>query len=232
MSISVLLVEDDRDLIEELAAFLEAAGFEVTAAETIREAEALLAVPRDLLILDINLPDGDGLSFCREARRYIRSGIVMCSGRGECELRIASLRDGADAYLVKPVDPEELEATLLSVHRRLNSAASPVPTQARPHPWHLDTERRLLAAPNGVTILLNGPECLLLGALFGWDERKARKEDLVALLAANEAGYSAHRLEALVSRLRAKVLGRCGLKLPLVSDYGKGYAFREHARLL
>lgn len=153
-------------------------------------------------------------------------------GARERELRIASLRDGADAYLVKPVDPEELEATLLSVHRRLNSAASPVPTQARPHPWHLDTERRLLAAPNGVTILLNGPECLLLGALFGWDERKARKEDLVALLAANEAGYSAHRLEALVSRLRAKVLGRCGLKLPLVSDYGKGYAFREHARLL
>ena len=83
-----------------------------------------------------------------------------------------------------------------------------------------------------MTILLDGPESLLLGTLFGRDDHKARKEELVALLAAGETGYSAHRLEALVSRLRAKVPGRCGLKLPLVSDYGKGYAFMEHARLL
>ena len=68
MSISVLLVEDDRDLSEEIASFLEGAGFAVTCAGTIREAENLLAEPRDLLILDINLPDGDGLAFCREAR--------------------------------------------------------------------------------------------------------------------------------------------------------------------
>ena len=54
----------------------------------------------------------------------------------------------------------------------------------------------------------------------------------MALLAAREAGYSVHRFEALVNRLRAKVLGRCGLKLPLVSDYGKGYAFIEHGRLV
>ena len=112
--ISVLLVEDDRDLCAEISAFLSGAGFSVCVAGTIREADARLARPYDLLVLDINLPDGDGLSFCRQARRYIRSGIVMCTGRGERELRIASLRDGADAYLVKPVDPEELEATLLS----------------------------------------------------------------------------------------------------------------------
>ena len=232
MSISVLLVEDDRDLSEEIASFLEGAGFAVTCAGTIREAESLLAEPRDLLILDINLPDGDGLAFCREARSYVRSGIVMCTGRSERALRIASLRDGADAYLVKPVDPEELEATLLSVHRRLRSGVTAIPSQVMPHPWHLDAERRLLVAPNGVSMLLNAPEALLLGTLFGRPDRKVRKDELVMLLAAREAGYSSHRLEALVSRLRAKATASCGLKLPLVSDYGKGYAFMESGRLL
>ena len=83
MGISVLMVEDDLDLAEEIATFLDSAGFSVSRAATIREAETLLANAYDLLILDINLPDGDGLAFCREARRYIRSGIVMCTGRGE-----------------------------------------------------------------------------------------------------------------------------------------------------
>ncbi|GLT21847.1 hypothetical protein GCM10007933_13010 [Zoogloea oryzae] len=232
MSISVLMVEDDSDLSEEIASFLTSAGFTVSSAATIREAETLLAGSYDLLILDINLPDGDGLAFCREARRYIRAGIVMCTGRGERELRIASLRDGADAYLVKPVDPEELEATLLSVHRRLNSSVSSMPLQAMPHPWHLDLERRLLVAPNGISMILNGPESMLLGALFRSADRTARKEDLMALLASEDEGYSLHRLEALVSRLRAKAATRCGLKLPLVSNYGKGYAFIEHGRLV
>ena len=232
MSISVLMVEDDLDLSEEIASFLTSAGFTVSSAATIREAETLLAGSYDLLILDINLPDGDGLAFCREARRYIRAGIVMCTGRGERELRIASLRDGADAYLVKPVDPEELEATLLSVHRRLNTNAPAIPRQAMPHPWHLDLERRLLVAPNGVSMILNGPESMLLHALFRSHDRTARKEELLTLLASEDEGYSLHRLEALVSRLRAKTMNRCGLKLPLVSNYGKGYAFIEHGRLV
>jgi len=231
MGISVLMVEDDLDLAEEIATFLDSAGFSVSRAATIREAETLLANAYDLLILDINLPDGDGLAFCREARRYIRSGIVMCTGRGERELRIASLRDGADAYLVKPFDPEELEATLLSVHRRLTTNAA-MPLQAMPHPWHLDVERRLLVAPNGISMILNGPESVLLGTLFRSADRTARKEDLMALLASEDEGYSLHRLEALVSRLRAKATTRCGLKLPLVSNYGKGYAFIEHGRLV
>lgn len=230
--ISVLLVEDDRDLCAEISAFLSGAGFSVCVAGTIREADARLARPYDLLVLDINLPDGDGLSFCRQARRYIRSGIVMCTGRGERELRIASLRDGADAYLVKPVDPEELEATLLSVHRRLQGSSATLASGMLPQPWYLDGERRLLIAPNGGTFLLNVGETRFLAALFSDPERHARKDDLVAMLARDEPDYSAHRLEAMVSRLRSKAQSRCGLRLPVVSDYGRGYTFAEYARLL
>lgn len=233
MKISVLMVEDDLALSEELADYLNASGFAVTCAGTLHEAEIKLSHLYDLLILDINLPDGDGLAFCREARRYIRSGIVMCTGHGDRATRIASLRDGADAYLVKPVDPEELEATLLSVHRRLNSPPPALTPTAIPRPWALDLGRRQLIAPNGVSVILNDAECQLLNLLFNSADRFARKGELLAGLATEDAEeYAPHRLEALVSRLRTKVSNRCGLKLPLLASYGKGYAFGEPGRLV
>lgn len=116
---SVLIVEDDSDLLLELKDYLSAVGYHVTGAGSVAEAEQALASSFDLLVLDINLPDGSGLELCQRMRPYIRSGIVMCTGRSERELRIQSLRDGADAYLVKPVDPQELDAVLGSVHRRV-----------------------------------------------------------------------------------------------------------------
>lgn len=232
MNISVLLVEDDQDLREELAIYLGQAGFSVTLAGSIGEAEAALSNQHDLLILDINLPDGDGLAFCRQAHRYVRSGIIMCTGRSERELRIASLREGADAYLVKPVDPEELVATLLSVHRRLTHRPAGLLDTVQPHPWNLDPARRLLVAPNRVGLILNAGEVTLLAALFGSPDQRARKDDLITLLGQSEPDYTAHRLEVLVSRLRSKVQSRCGLKLPIVSEYGRGYTFAAPGRVL
>lgn len=104
--------------------YIAGSGYRVQGAGTLHEAEILLAEPFDLLILDINLPDGSGMELCRRLRPHIRAGIIICTGRSERSLRISGLKDGADAYLVKPVDPEELEATLASVasRRRRRSA--------------------------------------------------------------------------------------------------------------
>lgn len=106
--------------------------FSVSSAATIREAEACSPSPYDLLILDINLPDGDGLTFCRA--RYIRSGIVMYTGRGERELRIASLRDGADAYLVKPDEPGGARSHAAERASSPEQQRAGHPLQAMPHP--------------------------------------------------------------------------------------------------
>jgi DNA-binding response OmpR family regulator len=230
VSFSVLLVEEDQS--RSMAMFLAKSGFVIRRAASIAQAEALLSEPVDMLVVDLELPDGDGLAFCRRVRSYMSCGVILCLGPSERELRISGLREGADACLVRPVDAEELEATLISVHRRLRSPPSPLLVQPLPNPWLLDRERRLLTAPNGASACLNALETLLLQTLFGHPERIAGRDDLVTLLAAEAPGYSMPRLEALVSRLRAKATGKCAMKLPLVSSYGRGYRFDGHVRML
>jgi DNA-binding response OmpR family regulator len=232
MKPSVLLVEDDRELCIELATYLTSSGFSVRSAGTLAAASAALADAPQLLVLDINLPDGSGLELFRQLDQQLnRIGVVMCTGRDERELRIACLRDGADAYLVKPVDPEELEATLLCVHRRVSSANPElsrsllIQQRVIERPWHLDVVERVLSSPNGVAVLLSASEVAILKALFCNAQRFASREDLIEQTDGIADSGSAHRLEALISRLRRKIGDKAGLKLPLRSAYGRGYEF-------
>lgn len=212
--------------------FLVKAGFAVRCAASIAQAEVLLSEPVDMLVVDLTLPDGDGLAFGRRVRSYMSCGVILCLGYSEREWRITGLREGADACLDRPVDAEELEATLISVHRRLRSSPLPLLVQPLPNPWLLDREQRLLTAPNGAGTRLNALETRLLQTLFGCPERMASRDDLVVMLDSEAPGYSMARLEALVSRLRAKAARKCGMKLPLVSSYGRGYRFDGHGRTL
>lgn len=236
MKPSVLLVEDDLELCEELATYLQSSGFGVRSAGTLAAASAALAQAPNLIVLDINLPDGSGLELFAELPERERIGVVMCTGRDERELRIACLKDGADAYLVKPVDPEELEATLLSVHRRVSAVApSPGSLLSPPavveRPWHLDAVERVLTSPNGVAVLLSASEAAVVKTLFASAQRFATREALIEQVDGVADAGSAHRLEALISRLRRKVGEKVGLKLPLRSAYGRGYEFSGHVQL-
>lgn len=231
---SILFVEDDIDLREELSAYLAGSGYRVQGVGSVLEAEAALAEPYDLLVLDINLPDGNGLELCRRMRPYIRSGIVMCTGRSEQALRIGGLKDGADAYLVKPVDPEELEATLVSVLRRVASADfSPrMMAAALPAPWRLDRKRQTLLTPTGTAIELSAGEALLLECILDEPQQQLSRIALLSAFKAAATPSDGRRLEALVSRLRRKVLDKAGLQLPLQSMYGKGYTFTDHTQVI
>ncbi len=227
---SVLIVEDDQDLSDELADFLGGIGYSVTCCGSVSQAMAALVKPFDLLVLDINLPDGSGLELSRRLRPYIRSGIVMYTGRSEHDLRISSLKDGADAYLVKPVDPLELEATLVSVLRRLNLSHGSLLKQATlPVQWRLDVTRQTLTSPNAVELKLSAAECMALESILSAPQQATPRATLLRVLDIELSSTSAHRLEALVSRLRKKVLEKTGLQLPIQSMYGKGYTFSDHA---
>jgi DNA-binding response OmpR family regulator len=230
---SLLLIEDDADLRLELADYLSASGYDVTTAATVWEAEAALGINFDLLVVDINLPDGSGLELCRRMRSYIRSGIVMCTGLSDRNARIASLKAGADAYLVKPVDPEELDATLSNLHRRISSRRSsmllpaPLPTQ-----WRMDQVRQTLLGPNGSHIQLNHSEALLLVCVLRSSEQQASRELIFAEFEAAGMPTDGRKLEVLVSRLRSKARQKMHVKLPLQSVYGKGYIFTDHTELI
>ena len=230
---SLLLVEDDPTLALELADFLRAEGYEVQVATGLQEAEQALQGLFDLLVLDLNLPDGSGAELCLRLRPYVRSGVVVCTGRSERDLRHTLLRGGADAFLVKPVDPEELSAVLASVLRRVNPPpASPMRASTLPASWRVDCVLKCLIDPSGRAVGVTEAECVLLAALGSQPGLPMERPALFDLFAARGLPMSGARLEALVSRLRAKVVAAGAHRLPLAASYGRGYTFTAHAQVL
>ncbi|AXJ94809.1 MULTISPECIES: response regulator [unclassified Sphingomonas] len=116
----ILLVEDDPDLARELTDALERRGMTVDLARDTEEGAAFLhAGAHDALLLDLGLPDGDGLALLRSLRaRGMTRPVLLLTARGTVEARIAGLNAGADDYLVKPFDTDELHARILAVLRR------------------------------------------------------------------------------------------------------------------
>jgi DNA-binding response OmpR family regulator len=114
----VLLVEDDRGVAEALAIALRRRGYEVLHATTAAEA---LAAPRvEMILLDLGLPDGDGVEVCRTLRdRGHGMGIIAVTARGDERDKVAGLRSGADDYMVKPISAPELHERIMAVLRRL-----------------------------------------------------------------------------------------------------------------
>lgn len=122
-SARLLLIDDDARLTGMVGDYLRAAGFEVSTAGNLAQAREALAHSRfELLVLDLMLPDGDGLDFCRWLRgdpRWRHQPVLMLSARGEPMDRILGLELGADDYLAKPFEPRELQARIKALLRRL-----------------------------------------------------------------------------------------------------------------
>jgi two-component system, OmpR family, alkaline phosphatase synthesis response regulator PhoP len=119
MSGSVLLVEDEENLASLVRAYLEQEGYPVIS--VVRGAEALRVIetePVRLVVLDLNLPDMDGLDVCRQIRARSSVPVVMLTARDEERDRLAGLDTGADDYIGKPFSPRELVARMKAVLRR------------------------------------------------------------------------------------------------------------------
>jgi two-component system, OmpR family, alkaline phosphatase synthesis response regulator PhoP len=119
MSGSVLLVEDEENLASLVGAYLEQEGYRVIPVGTGAEAlQAIDAEPVRLVVLDLNLPDMDGLDVCRQIRARSSVPVVMLTARDEERDRLAGLETGADDYIGKPFSPRELVARMKAVLRR------------------------------------------------------------------------------------------------------------------
>ena len=123
---SLLIVEDDSAIRESLSDYFGDRGFSVAAAGTLRGAERELESRRfGLVLLDLKLPDGDGLDLLRGLRRSADpTAVLVLTARGEEQQRIDGLRLGADDYLVKPFSVRELEARIEAVLRRTDQPVS------------------------------------------------------------------------------------------------------------
>ena len=167
----LLIVDDDLEIRRLLVDYLTRNGYTALAARDGREMwQALERSVVDLIVLDLMLPDSDGLTLCRDLRARSDIPVLMLTARGEETDRIVGIEMGADDYLVKPFNPRELLARIKTILRR----ARALPPNLRPEPtrclhfsgWCLDTAARLLNAPDGVATPLSGGEFRLLRILL------------------------------------------------------------------
>ena len=168
MDATILIVDDEPNIVELNRMYLESAGYRVIAARTGQEAlECFRSDPPDLVVLDLMLPGADGWTVCREIRRESQTPIIMLTARTEDIDRILGLELGADDYVTKPYNPRELVARVRAVLRRTNPPAeSPAAAPAlRLGNVTLDPARRIVQV-GGEPISLRTKEFDLLQHLM------------------------------------------------------------------
>ena len=205
----VLLVEDDLLLADALASFLRARAFTVDQAATLAAAKAALpAAQWAVVLLDLQLPDGDGMSFVPAVKRASAdSVIIMLSARDQISDRIRGLDAGADDYLVKPFDPEELLARLRAVERRVNGEAGSVATIGS---LEIDLAR-MSVLRRGIPVTLTSKEWTVLRVLATRPERIHSQAALLNALYGFDNETGSNTLEVFISHLRGK-LGRYSIQ--------------------
>src|SRR3954447_17508523 len=165
MSTRILIVEDDPDIADLVARYLDKAGFVTERAANGRDALAVLAARLpDLMVLDLMLPQVDGLEVCRQARASPHTAaipIIMLTARADEAERIVGLEIGADDYLAKPFSPNELVARVRALLRRANRPAVGDAAIVAYGPITIDSERHVVES-GGAPVILTAKEFLLL----------------------------------------------------------------------
>lgn len=223
MTRHLILLEDERILRQELAAFLGEAGWIVEAVADLRGFRACYDAARHrIAVIDLGLPDGDGMDLIRELRGHGNPlGIVVLTARGAIRDRVAGLADGADYYLPKTADLDEIAATLAALARRLDDR------NARPAAWLLETAARRLTPPGCAPIPLSRQDLLVLHALMARQGDNVSRQEIVAALGEDFLSYDQRRLDTQMRRLRRKVEAAAGLSLPVNAARNAGYCFFE-----
>lgn len=229
------LVEDDPVLRQELAFQLQHMGFNVVAfADAAGLYRHLATQPLAVVLLDIGLAGEDGLSIAKLLRDHNPLvGLVFVTARSLRDHKLEGLAAGADAYLVKPVDIQELELLLLRLLQRHQHAATAqvAQQQAAPQPtdgvklWKLQSSHARLIAPNGMQVRLTITELQCLTELVSKNGKPCSPIDLARAMGLMPDEWDRHRLEVIVSRLRAKVERHTGMAAPLFTARGVGYAW-------
>ena len=230
-SFVVAIVEDELILREEMAFQLQHLGFNIETFENAAQLYRRLAVIKfDAVILDIGLDGEDGLSICKYLRQHdAQIGIIFSTARGMREDRLLGLDNGADAYLIKPVDMDELVLTLRRLEQRTSalqpSVRTPKTGSAKAGDWFLDGTTGMLFTPTGFGVRLSLSELQLLGNLMRKPEEVSVHNELSRALGLMPEDFNKHRIEVIFSRLRDKVRRETGLNLPIISKRGLGYMF-------
>jgi DNA-binding response OmpR family regulator len=223
MAQRILFIDDDVSLGGMVADYLAAAGFKVTNAPTAREGEQRLKRENyDALILDLMLPDADGLEVCRRIRQTSDLPVLMLTARGDAMDRVVGLEIGADDYLPKPFEPRELLARLRAILRRKSAPASR--DLLRFGRLEIDRGARR-ARLDGEDCLLTSHQFALLSALAGHAGRVMSREALMDLLGDDDAEAFDRSVDVHISRIRAVIEDDPKKPRRIITVRGAGYVF-------
>lgn len=217
----ILVVDDDARLRGLLERYLRQQGHMVSTAGDAAEAQAQMArLAFDLIVLDVMLPDQDGVSLTRTLRRYSDVPVLLLTARGEPEDRIAGLEGGADDYLVKPFEPRELLLRIATILRRTQSGPeSPV---ARFGPFAFDARTQELTR-DGEPVHLTTGEASLLKILAAQQGRSISRAELGAR---SRIQGSDRAVDVQIVRLRRKLEDDPRQPRYLLTMRGEGYVLR------
>ena len=223
MAERILLIDDDSRLAAMVSEYLESAGYRVaTAASGAAGLERLAREPCDALVLDLSLPDMDGLEVCRRLRERSDVAVLMLTARGDATDRIVGLELGADDYLPKPFEPRELLARLKAILRRGKRAAKdPVLTFGR---LEIDRGARAVRVA-GKEKPLTSFQFALLVALAENAGRVLSRDALMDLVRGEKLDAFDRSIDVHVSRIRAAIEDDPKKPRRILTVRGAGYVF-------
>jgi two-component system phosphate regulon response regulator OmpR len=218
----ILVVDDDSRLRDLLRQFLSRHGYHVTTAGHAEAAsEKLGALTFDIIVLDVMMPGENGIDFARRLRQGSLVPILLLTAMGETQDRIAGLAAGADDYLVKPFEPNELLLRIRAILRRAPPAAT-MPAEVRFGNFRFDIGREMLFQ-NEVPVRLTAAEVSLLAVLAARPGTVIAREEL---LRQSRISGSERTIDVQVTRLRRKIETDPKLPRYLQTVRGAGYLLR------
>jgi two-component system, OmpR family, response regulator len=236
----VVVVDDEPELRKILTDYLSRHGFVVRAFASGAELDASRAVEdADLLILDVAMPDEDGLSIARRIRAHSTVPILMLTAVADVVDRVVGLELGADDYVTKPFDPRELRARIRALLRRSErpAAVEPEVASATTNPAfvrfghvRLDMSARQLLGDDGQPIALTSMEFDLLDAFARNPNRVLTRDRLLDLAHHRDSEPFDRSIDIRIARLRRKIEADPGKPTVIKTIHGSGYMYVQPKR--
>lgn len=224
----VVVVDTDLKLRASLVDYLQANGFSANGVGNTHSLTRASDQRRaDIVIVDLSLPEEDGLARCATIREELRIPVIAMSAKASDVDRILALEIGADDFIAKPFNPREMLARVRNVLRRSEATATSPASGAGERyvfaGWTLDTTSRTLLAPTGASIALAGGEFELLLALVVNANRVLTREELLELTKGRGAQPFDRSIDVKISRLRQRLGDHSQSARIIKAIYGKGY---------
>lgn len=226
---NILVIEDDIFVQQLIGHVLESASHKVTLSSTAAQGSSLFSSGHyDLVILDLNLPDEDGLTVARQFRSRSDIPIIVLSGRSEKASRISALEIGVDDYLVKPTDPQELLLRVKNLLSRRTTTGPHTDTNEqlfRFAGWTLNQNARTLQDQADQDVHLTKSEFDLLAALVKAPNRVLERDFLQDAIGRLDQPDTDRTIDVLIGRLRNKIEANPKLPVHIITAHGLGYRF-------